>query len=99
MKGFVTWPPSLYQNYYKGGQVTKPIMKNIYFKLLYVIQGVMKSFLIKVANYSYLVKFRIKKQHSEVSSAIGAEARKRITVDFSKAGICDALVGHGDVAY
>ena len=25
----VTWPPFLYQNYYKGGQVTKPIVKNI----------------------------------------------------------------------
>ena len=33
----------LYQNYYKGGQATKPIVKNIYYKILYVIQGV-KSF-------------------------------------------------------
>ena len=27
--GFVTWPPFLYQDYYKGGQVTKPIVKNM----------------------------------------------------------------------
>ena len=40
-----------------------------------------------------LAKFRIKKQRSEVLSAIGAEARKRTTVNFSKAGLWDALVG------
>ena len=40
-----------------------------------------------------LTKFRTKKQHSEVTSAFGAEARKRTTVNFSKAGIWDALVG------
>ena len=36
---FVTWPPFLHHHYYKGGQVTKPIMvvKTCY-KLLYVIQ-------------------------------------------------------------
>ena len=26
MTGFVTWPPFLYYDYVKGGQVTKPIM-------------------------------------------------------------------------
>ena len=28
--GFVTWAPFLYQNYYKGGQVTKSIVKICY---------------------------------------------------------------------
>ena len=36
--------PTMYQNCYKGSQVTKPIVK-ICYKLLYVIQGV-KVFLI-----------------------------------------------------
>ena len=49
MIGFVTWPPFLYQHYYKGGQVTKPIMKMCY-KLLHVIQGVKKYF-DKVTNF------------------------------------------------
>ena len=40
MIGFVTWPP-----FYKGGQVTKPIiLVKICYKLLYVIQGVENSF-------------------------------------------------------
>ena len=26
MTGFVTWPPFLYQNYYKDGQVLKPYL-------------------------------------------------------------------------
>ena len=39
MIGFVTWPPFLYQNYYKGGQVTNQIiLVKICYKLLYIIQ-------------------------------------------------------------
>ena len=38
MIGFVTWPPFSCQNYYKGGQVTKPItLVKICYKLLYII--------------------------------------------------------------
>ena len=48
MIAFVTWPPLLY--YYKGGEVTKPIivvkMRSI---LLYIIQVLMKTF-----NFLYL---------------------------------------------
>ena len=34
MIGFVTWPPFLHHHYYKGGQVTKPIIVvKICFKL------------------------------------------------------------------
>ena len=44
MIGFVTWPPFSY-HYYKGGQVTKPIiLVKIYYKLLYAIQVVKKIF-------------------------------------------------------
>ena len=43
----------LYQNYYKGGQVTKSIMK-ICYKLLYVIQGV-KSTFDKVTSWPQLI--------------------------------------------
>ena len=32
MIGFVTWPPFSYLNYYKGGQVTNPI---IFMKICY----------------------------------------------------------------
>ena len=47
MIGFVTWPPFSYQDYYKGGQVTKPIiLVKIFYKLLYVIQVVFKTSLI-----------------------------------------------------
>ena len=49
----VTWPPFLYQHYYKGGQVTKPIVK-ICYKLLYVILGV-KSIFDKVASWPQLI--------------------------------------------
>ena len=46
MIGFVTWPPFSYHHYYKGGQVTKPIIVvKICYKLLYIIQ-VVKKFLI-----------------------------------------------------
>ena len=38
MIGFVTWPPFFVPKYYKGGQVTKPII------LVNVIQGVENSF-------------------------------------------------------
>ena len=45
MIGFVTWPPFLYQNYYKGGQVqSQYVLVKICYKLLYVIQGVENSF-------------------------------------------------------
>ena len=47
MIGFVTWPPFICQNYYKGGQMTKPIICTceIYaFYKLNVIQGVENSF-------------------------------------------------------
>ena len=45
MVGFVTWPPFLHHHYYKGAQVTKPIVVvKIYFKLFYVIQVVKKIF-------------------------------------------------------
>ena len=45
MIGFVTWPPFSYHHYYKGGQVTKPIIVvKICYKLLYVIQVVKKIF-------------------------------------------------------
>ena len=45
MIGFVTWPPFLYQNYYKDGEATKPItFVKICYKLLYVIQGVVNIF-------------------------------------------------------
>ena len=49
MIGFVTWPPFLYQNYYKGGQVTKPIINlmKICYKLSHVIQGVENIVLVK----------------------------------------------------
>ena len=62
MIGFVTWPPFSHHHYYKGGQVTKPIMvvKTCY-KLLYVIQVVKKlisNFLaladVKVFDRTYL---------------------------------------------
>ena len=47
MIGFVTWPPLSYHHYYKGDQVTKPIIVvKICYKLLYVIQVVKKRFLI-----------------------------------------------------
>ena len=55
MIGFITWPPFLYQNYYKGGQVTKPIVK-ICYKLLYIIQGV-KSIFDKVASWPQLMSY------------------------------------------
>ena len=50
MIGFVTWPP-----YYKGGQVTKPIIVvKMPCKLLYVIQ--VKGFLIKCStSWPYLI--------------------------------------------
>ena len=60
MIGFVTWPPFLHHHYYKGGQVTKPIIVvKICYKLLYVIQVVLISnFLvsadIKVFGRTYL---------------------------------------------
>ena len=39
MIGFVTWPPFCTMLFYKGGQVTKPIIVvKISCKLLYVIQ-------------------------------------------------------------
>ena len=44
----------LYQNYYKGGQVTKLIVK-ICYKLLYVIQGV-KSIFDKVTSWPQLMR-------------------------------------------
>ena len=45
MIGFVTWTPFLYRTYYKGGQVTKPIiLVKMRYKLLYVIQGVKNIF-------------------------------------------------------
>ena len=45
MIGFVTWPPFSHHHYYKGGQVTKPIIVvKIPCKLLYVIQVVKKIF-------------------------------------------------------
>ena len=53
MIGFVTWPPFLYQNYYKGGQVTNPIVK-IWYKLLYVILGV-KSIFDEVTSWPQLI--------------------------------------------
>ena len=45
MIGFVTWPPFLHHHYYKGGQVTKPIIVvKICLKLLYAIQVVKNIF-------------------------------------------------------
>ena len=40
-----------------------------------------------------LARFRSKKQHSEVLTAFGVEARKRTTANFLKAGTWDGLVG------
>ena len=55
MIGFVTWPPFSYHHYYKGGQVTKPIiLVKIYYKLLYVIQANLALDDIKVFGHTYL---------------------------------------------
>ena len=43
MNGFVTWQPFLYYHYYKGGQVTKQIIRSCE-NILYVIQIVKKIF-------------------------------------------------------
>ena len=56
MIGFVTWPPFFVPKYYKGGQVTKPIiLVKICYKLLYVIQGVEN----KVTNFLASADIRV----------------------------------------
>ena len=59
MTGFVTWPPFSHHHYYKGGQVTKPIIvvKTCY-KLLYVIQ--VRSLKKLISKYNFLASADIK---------------------------------------
>ena len=47
MIGFVTWPHFLYQNYYTGGQVTRPIVKNMLYIIVRMSFKELKVFLIK----------------------------------------------------
>ena len=55
MIAFVTWPPFLYHHYYKGGQVTKPIIVvRIHCKLI-VIQAAKR---ILVNNFLALVDIK-----------------------------------------
>ena len=51
MIGFVTWPLFLYQHYYKGGQVTKPIILVKYAINYFISFKEFKIFLIKYNNF------------------------------------------------